>query len=124
FAPSTASNCTFAPSASDLKPSPTIDEWWTNTSLPPSAGVMNPYPFASLNHLTVPVAIQTPPPPRKNGQGKRTVRNQYSLRYRHTVPRQTATSAPSARLGGTGGPDRSRAVEEEGGGDCGGLFDS
>src|SRR5436190_12494932 len=85
---------------------------------------MNPYPFESLNHLTVPVAIQTPPPPRKNGQGKRTVRNQYSLRYRHTVPRQTATSAPSARLGGTGGPDRSRAVEEEGGGDCGGLFDS
>jgi hypothetical protein len=22
---------------------------------------MNPYPFASLNHFTVPVAIQTPP---------------------------------------------------------------
>src|SRR5579885_2522286 len=58
FAPSTASNCTCAPSASDLKPSPAIEEWWTNTSLPPSAGVMNPYPFASLNHFTVPVAIQ------------------------------------------------------------------
>src|SRR5215212_7853410 len=26
-------------------------------SLPPSSGVMNPKPFASLNHLTVPVAI-------------------------------------------------------------------
>src|SRR5581483_6795054 len=61
FAPSTASNCTCAPSASDLNPSPEIDEWWTKTSLPPSAGVMNPYPFASLNHFTVPVAIQTPP---------------------------------------------------------------
>jgi hypothetical protein len=32
-----------------------------------------------LNHFTVPVAIKTRPPPRKNGQGKRTVRNQYSL---------------------------------------------
>src|SRR5919204_5234482 len=58
FAPSIESNCTLAPSASDLNPSPTIDEWWTNTSLPPSAGVMKPYPFASLNHFTVPVAIQ------------------------------------------------------------------
>src|ERR687884_117587 len=71
FVPSTESNWTLAPSASDLNPSPTIDEWWTNTSFPPSAGVMNPYPFASLNHFTVPVAIQTPPPPRKNGQRTR-----------------------------------------------------
>src|SRR3954463_3244973 len=28
-----------------------------NRSFPPSSGVMNPYPFASLNHFTVPVAI-------------------------------------------------------------------
>src|SRR3954447_547479 len=34
-----------------------------NRSLPPSSGVMNPYPFASLNHFTVPVAIKTPPLP-------------------------------------------------------------
>src|SRR5918911_2511832 len=58
FAPSAESNCTCAPSVSDLNPSPTIDEWWTNTSLPPSAGAMKPYPFESLNHFTVPVAIQ------------------------------------------------------------------
>src|SRR5437764_11765653 len=31
---------------------------------------MNPYPFESLNHFTVPVAIQTPPPPRKERAGK------------------------------------------------------
>src|SRR5919204_3202458 len=28
-----------------------------NRSLPPSSGVMKPYPLASLNHLTVPVAM-------------------------------------------------------------------
>src|SRR5581483_8923518 len=92
FVPSTASNCTCAPSASDLKPSPAIDEWWTNTSFPPSAGVMNPYPFASLNHFTVPVAIQTPPPPRKNGQRKRTPRNRYSLVS--AVNRSTTVAPP------------------------------
>jgi len=32
-----------------------------NRSSPPSSGVMNPKPFASLNHLTVPVAIPTSP---------------------------------------------------------------
>src|ERR1700722_11748093 len=30
---------------------------WTNTSLPPSCGMMNPYPLVGLNHLTVPVAM-------------------------------------------------------------------
>jgi hypothetical protein len=30
---------------------------WTKRSLPPSSGVMNPYPLASSNHFTVPVAI-------------------------------------------------------------------
>src|SRR3979409_2155353 len=62
FAPSAPSNSTFAPSASDLKPSPAIALWWTNRSLPPASGVMKPYPFASLNHLTVPVAIYVTPP--------------------------------------------------------------
>src|SRR5438105_6812043 len=37
--------------------------WWTNRSLSPSSGVMNPKPFGSLNHFTVPVAIKTPPLP-------------------------------------------------------------
>jgi hypothetical protein len=26
--------------------------------LPPSSGVMNPYPLSALNHFTVPVAIE------------------------------------------------------------------
>src|SRR3990167_1287100 len=30
---------------------------WTNTSLPPPSGWMNPNPLVALNHLTVPVAI-------------------------------------------------------------------
>jgi len=40
-----------------LKPSPAIALWCTNRSLPPSSGVIKPYPFESLNHFTVPVAI-------------------------------------------------------------------
>src|SRR3989338_7214638 len=39
-------------------------EWWTNTSLEPSSGVTNPYPFWSLNHLTVPRAMYNSPPSR------------------------------------------------------------
>src|SRR3954466_6326233 len=35
--------------------------WCTNRSLPPSSGVMNPKPFASLNHFTVPFAIALTP---------------------------------------------------------------
>src|SRR5712672_2640036 len=31
--------------------------WWQNTSSPPPSCVMNPKPFVSLNHFTVPVAI-------------------------------------------------------------------
>src|SRR5262245_52712124 len=31
---------------------------------------MNPYPFASLNHFRVPVAIQTPPPATKERAGE------------------------------------------------------
>src|SRR4051812_48108586 len=31
--------------------------WCTNRSLPWSSGVMNPNPFSSLNHFTVPVAM-------------------------------------------------------------------
>src|SRR5438067_13519859 len=33
---------------------------WTNRSRPPSSGVMKPKPLSSLNHLTVPVAINFP----------------------------------------------------------------
>src|SRR5689334_18463384 len=34
-----------------------IAVWWQKTSSPPPSCVMNPNPFASLNHFTVPVAI-------------------------------------------------------------------
>src|SRR5450755_4708657 len=37
-------------------------EWWTNRSRLPSSGVMKPNPFSSLNHLTVPDGIWSPPP--------------------------------------------------------------
>src|SRR5262245_16598165 len=34
-----------------------MELWWAKRSLPPSSGVMNPKPFESLNHFTVPVAM-------------------------------------------------------------------
>lgn len=34
--------------------------WWTKTSWPPSSGVTNPHPFATLNHLHFP--LLRPPP--------------------------------------------------------------
>src|SRR6266536_2470106 len=55
--PWVTSKLTFWPSFNDLKPCMLIAEKCANRSSPPSSGVMNPYPFASLNHLTVPVAI-------------------------------------------------------------------
>jgi len=50
------------------KPSDCMAVWWTNTSLPPASGVMNPKPFASLNHFTVPLGILHSPAP--NGAGR------------------------------------------------------
>src|SRR3954469_19516641 len=58
---SPSSYSTRAPSARVLKPSPEMPEKWTKASFPPSSGVMKPKPFSSLNHLTTPVAIHTPP---------------------------------------------------------------
>src|SRR6478735_11566952 len=57
FGPWVTSNETFCPSLSVLNPCMLIAEKWANRSSPPPSGVMNPKPFASLNHLTVPVAI-------------------------------------------------------------------
>src|SRR5712691_349845 len=56
--PCCSSNSTFSPSARLRKPSDWMAVWWTKTSFPPPSGVMNPKPFASLNHFTVPVAIR------------------------------------------------------------------
>ena len=55
--PTVTSKVTFWPSCSDLKPLALIAEKCANKSSPPASGVMKPNPFASLNHLTVPVAI-------------------------------------------------------------------
>src|SRR5438105_13614091 len=57
FGPWVTSKETFCPSLSVLNPFMLIAEKWANRSSPPSSGVMKPYPLASLNHLTVPVAI-------------------------------------------------------------------
>src|SRR4051812_2050674 len=79
---------------------------------------MNPYPFASLNHFTVPVAIQNTSSTTKERAGEahraQPVLAQISI---HTVPRQTAASLPSARLGAAGArggraPSRKRRDEE------------
>ena len=57
FGPVVMSKETFWFSFRLLKPEPWIAEKCANTSLPPPSGVMKPKPFASLNHLTVPVAM-------------------------------------------------------------------
>src|SRR5688572_23369805 len=55
--PAVISNDTFWPSLSVLNPAMLMAEKWAKRSSPPPSGVMKPKPFASLNHLTVPVAI-------------------------------------------------------------------
>src|SRR3970040_511816 len=55
--PAVTSKDPFCPSFSDLNPGMLIAEKWAKRSSPPPSGVMKPKPFASLNHLTVPVAI-------------------------------------------------------------------
>src|SRR5688572_13604801 len=55
--PSVTSNETFWPSLRVLKPCIWMAEKCAKRSSLPSSGVMNPYPFASLNHFTVPVAM-------------------------------------------------------------------
>jgi hypothetical protein len=52
----TTSKVTLAPSANDVKPAFSTAEIYTNTSLPPPSGRMNPYPFVALNHFTVPLS--------------------------------------------------------------------
>src|SRR5213076_3526682 len=57
LSPVFTSNCTACPSASVLNPSIWIAEKCTKTSSPPSCS-MKPYPLASLNHFTFPLAIR------------------------------------------------------------------
>ncbi len=56
--PVVTSKETFWPSFKVLKPSILIAEKCANKSSPPSSGVIKPKPLASLNHLTIPVAIE------------------------------------------------------------------
>src|SRR5262249_30020732 len=57
--PAVISKETFWPSLSVLNPAMLMAEKCAKRSSPPPSGVMKPKPFASLNHLTVPVAICT-----------------------------------------------------------------
>src|SRR3569833_1239280 len=58
--PVVTSKLTFWFSCRDLKPLELIAEKCAKRSSPPLSGVMKPKPFASLNHLTVPVSILFP----------------------------------------------------------------
>src|SRR5262245_45731914 len=60
FRPGTSSYCTFWPSRSVRRPARSTAEMWTNASLEPSLGWMNPYPLVGLNHFTVPVGMAAP----------------------------------------------------------------
>lgn len=57
LSPWATSNSTSWPSARLRKPSAWIADWCTNTSLPPSLGVMKPKPLSCLNHNTLPVCL-------------------------------------------------------------------
>src|SRR5688572_5933392 len=59
--PAVISKLTFWPSFSVLKPGMLIAEKCAKRSSPPPSGVMNPKPFESLNHFTVPVAMDALP---------------------------------------------------------------
>src|SRR5581483_8574000 len=56
----TRSNSIFWPSTRWAMPARSTARIWTNASLPPSSGWMNPKPFVALNHFTVPVGMRTP----------------------------------------------------------------
>src|SRR5215210_298383 len=64
--------------------------WCTNRSLPWSSGVMNPKPFSSLNHFTVPVAIGSLP-------------GEYVRAKRGRCGKATTTNAGTASPGGPPG---------------------
>ena len=91
FWPWVTSNWTFWPSLSDLNPCMLIAEKCANRSSPPPSGVMKPKPFASLNHLTVPVAIPLPTfqsLARMSGKSCSGLRNaQRCLRFKAVLPR-------------------------------------
>src|SRR5215471_6213992 len=54
------SNDTLSPSFSERRPAASTAVAWTNTSLAPPSGEINPKPFDELKNFTVPVAIIAP----------------------------------------------------------------
>src|SRR6187401_1875307 len=92
FGPVVTSNETFWPSFSVLNPGMLIAEKCANRSSPPPSGVMNPKPFASLNHLTVPVAIVLLPYEMKGMW----VFGQQGLPGARTAPRHRRTGSDKA----------------------------
>src|SRR4029453_702805 len=75
-------------------------EWWTKRSFDPSSGVIKPYPFESLNHLTVPLAMKTPPLRNHERVGKAPWRKPDSLLVSdHGSSEDSASSAQPRDLG-------------------------
>src|SRR4029450_1803209 len=70
FGPWVTSKLTFWPSFRVLNPGMLIAEKCANRSSPPPSGVMKPNPLASLNHLTVPVAISAIPQEKESLSGR------------------------------------------------------
>src|SRR3990172_6470560 len=92
--PSVISNSTRSPSLRERKPSILIALKCTNTSGPPSCA-MNPYPFASLNHFTVPCATSL----YLLAGLRRQIRTHATARHlQHSVPYRPPWSVSSGNL--------------------------
>src|SRR2546426_788526 len=97
FGPWVTSKLTFCPSFNDLNPGMLIAEKWANRSSPPPSGVIKPKPFASLNHLTVPVGMFSNPinQEKKSGRTRPMFRSQGQ---ESTALRQRPTSRTGRAL--------------------------
>src|SRR5262249_26270053 len=95
------------PSLSDLRPARSTAVMCTNTSRPPSSGLMKPYPRSLLKNLTVPVIaigkLLSPTllrrrPPRRGGSAGH---SQTGERHR---PQRASVTPPAPNGGGTSKP--------------------
>src|SRR5919205_228527 len=94
--PCVTSKETFWPSLSVLNPPIWIAEKCANRSSLPSSGVIKPYPFASLNHFTVPVAI---PHPSATKNGPLRPRLSGCKKLAKIFKRETGSQTPDCFLG-------------------------
>src|SRR5262249_251950 len=89
------------PSSSERKPEPWIALKWTKRSLPPSSGVMTPYPFSAENHFTTPSAMSAFPSVRR--EPRRRTRRCYGAAARSSARwstgRRGQVSAPGRAAG-------------------------